>query len=108
MLGHGRQDMQRQPGRIRIVARDEVDPTLHEVGDKGEVAAQSIEARDDQRRAPPPRHIERAREFGPIGALARFDLGEGRHDLTPGALDVPTHALGLSVQPKPGSALAVG
>ena len=50
VLGHGCQDVQREPGSLRHVARHELGAAVHHVGDESDIARQPVEAGDDQHR----------------------------------------------------------
>ena len=48
MLGHGGQDVHREPVGLREVYGRELDPALHEVRYERYVAGEAIELRDDE------------------------------------------------------------
>jgi hypothetical protein len=50
MLGNGREDMEGQAGRMRVIYSDELDAGIHEHGDEGQISREAIEFRDDQPR----------------------------------------------------------
>jgi hypothetical protein len=43
VLGHGGQDVQRQPGGVRIIDRHELNAGVHHGGDEGHVAGEPVE-----------------------------------------------------------------
>jgi hypothetical protein len=48
VLGYSRQDVDRQPVRLRESHRYEVDPALHQVRHEGDLAGEPIQFGDDQ------------------------------------------------------------
>jgi hypothetical protein len=91
-----------------VVAGDEVDTRVHEVGDERHVAAEPVEAGDDQRRLVTLGLGQRRAQLGPIGVLAAFDLGVVGDDLAAGAPHLARDGLALRVEAKAGPALTVG
>ena len=107
VLGHGRQDVDRQPVGLGEVAGDELDPALHQVRDEGDVAGQPVELGDHQGRLLHPAGGERQGELGPVDTPAALDLDELGHEPrgVAGALE---DRLPLCLQTEPGSTLALG
>jgi hypothetical protein len=64
----------------RVVAGDEFDAALHEVGQESDVAGQPVQFGDDQGGAPDAAGRDRGEKPRPIGALAGFDLLHFRND----------------------------
>ena len=107
VLGHGRQDVDRQPVGLREVAGDELDPALHQVRDEGDVAGQPVELGDQQRRLLQPAGGEGRGELGPVVAPAALDLDELGHEPRRVA-DMVEDRLPLRLQAEAGGALALG
>jgi hypothetical protein len=85
VLGDGGEDLDRQPRRMRVVAGDKIDPTLHQAGDEMDVARQPVELGNDQGRLASSASRQRAGDPRPVVPLATFDLGEVGDDITPPA-----------------------
>jgi hypothetical protein len=83
MLRHGGKDVERKPVGLGHVAGDELNPAIHQAGDKSDVARQPIQAGDDQHRPFAGSKIERGGELGPVDLPAALDLGELGRDLAP-------------------------
>ena len=84
-----------------IVAGDEVNTRVHEIGDERHVAAEPIEAGNDQGRPVSLRLGKRRAQLGPIDALAALDLGIIGDDLATGAMHLAGDRLALRVEPQP-------
>src|SRR5947207_2470370 len=108
MLRNSREDMDRQPVRVRIVDRDELDARVHQRRNEREIARQAIQLGDNQLGLVLAAGGERSGELRPIGALAALDLDELLHKLPGAAVEVARDGFALRVEPKTGLALPVG
>ena len=98
-VGHGGQDVQRQPGGVRIIDRHELDAGVHHGGDEGHVAGKSVELGHHQLGPLLLTGRERGGKPWPvIATLAALDLNElGRQRPLP-AVEVVGHSLALGLK----------
>jgi hypothetical protein len=108
MLGHRRQDMQRQLVGVRIIDRNELNAGIHERCDKGQVSGQPIQLGNDQLGFVLAAGLERPHQLRPICPLAALNLNEFGHDFPCTAVEVAPDGLLLGFEAKPAAALAVG
>ena len=76
MLGNGRENMQGQPGRMRVVHGDELDAGIHQRGNEGQISREAIQLGDDQPRLALAAEGQRSLKLRAVVALAGLDLGE--------------------------------
>ncbi len=74
MLSNRRQQVQRQPVRMRHIAGHELDAAIHQVSGERHVAGQSVKLGNDQRCAVKPTGSKRRRKLRTIGFTARLNL----------------------------------
>jgi hypothetical protein len=104
VLGDGRQDVDRQARRMRVVAGDEIDARLHQRRNELDVAREAVELGDDQGRMAQPARGD----LWPVAFLAAFDLLEFGDDDALGAADMARNRLAVRFQPQPRGALLGG
>ena len=68
--------MQPKPSGLRHVASHELRAAVHQVGDEGDIAGQSVQAGDNQHCPALAGQIEGGGELGPVGLLPALNLGE--------------------------------
>src|ERR1017187_8427225 len=107
MLGDGGQNVDGQPVGLGHIASDEVRAALHQVGNKSDVAGQSVKTGNQQGSAALPTLFKCGQELRPVRVPASaLDLGELGHELA--AVDLAGDGLTLRVKAQPARALAVG
>jgi hypothetical protein len=88
MLGDRREDMHREPVRLREVDGRELNARLHQAGHEMDVAGEPIELGDDERGAERTARLEGFGELGPIRPLAALDFGELGYDAPVAAVEM--------------------
>ena len=76
MLGNGRENMQRQAGRMRVVNGDELDTGIHQRGNEGQISREAIQLGDDQPRLALAAESQRTLKLRAVIALAGLDFRE--------------------------------
>src|SRR5262249_61045294 len=108
MLSDGRKDVEREPVCRREIAANELDLAVHQGGDEGNVAAQSIELRDDQLRLVLPASREGGGELRAVVALAALHFAVFPDQLPVSAVQVVLDSFALGFDPITPLTLLVG
>jgi len=107
VLGHGRQNVDRQPVGLGHITSNEVRTALHQVGDESDVAGQPVESGNQQGGAALPALLKGGQELRPVRVPASaLDLGELGHELA--AVHLAGDGLTLGFKAETTRALAVG
>ncbi len=110
VFGDRREDLDRQPVGVRIIAAYEIDVGLVQQRGDGNGPREPVELRDDQRRLRSASVRQRAAQLRPVVervALAGLDLGV-LGDQFAGDADVLQDGGALTLKPEAGFALAIG
>jgi hypothetical protein len=86
VLGEGGHDVQNQPAGMGHIDGHKIRRALHQVGDEGDVAGETIQFGDQQGRLVPAARLQGERELRSVVLGAGLDLDELGDDLSPGAL----------------------
>src|SRR5262249_40067464 len=108
MLSNSRQHMDREPGRLRHIATDELDVPIHQGRNEPDIAGEPIELGNDQLGPVLFTSRKRAGELRPIVAPAALDLDELAQQLPAATVEIVLHRLALRRDAVPSDALLVG
>lgn len=108
VFGEHRQQLKRQPVRLRYIRRSNIDPRLQQLGDERQRPRKSIQPRNQEYRLLTAAKIQRRRKLRPIPDRSTFDLGEGGDDELAGSGCIPLDGFVLRFQAKAGSLLFTG
>jgi len=107
VFGHGGEDVDREPGRLRHIDGPELYPTFHEIRDKGHRPGEPVELGDQEGCLLPAAEIERPAKLGAIRPPAALDFGKLARELAADPGEIPGNCLALRVQSKPRAALPI-
>ena len=107
VLGHGGQNVNREPVGLRKIHGHKLHPTFHKIGHEGHVAGQPVEFGDDQRGLVQAAELQRLRKLRAIAALAALDLHDLVHKLPVTAIQIGPYGLLLRLQAQSAAALAL-
>ena len=110
LLGHGSEDVHRQPVHLRHVGGDELDAAFHQPGHEVDVAGQAVELGDHQHGAVGAGGGQRRGELGTVAPAPALHFDElGRNRATgAGDVDFDGGALRVQAQAQAAAALLVG
>ena len=103
MFGNGSEDVECEPGGMRVIAGDELYACIHHGGDEGYVAREPVQFRNDKPGLVLPTGCQGFLQFRPIIAPARLDLGVLGYEDAADAREVAPHCgtLGLKAEARP-------
>lgn len=107
VFGHGGEDVDREPGRLRHIDGQKLHPTFHEIRNKGHRPGQSVELGDQEGCLFPAAKIERPAKLGAIRSPAALDFGKLARELATDPGEIPGNRLTLCVQSEAGAALPI-
>ena len=107
MFGYGGEYVDREPGRLRHIDGQELDPAFHEVRDKGHRPGEPVELGDQEGCLLPAAEIERPAELRTIRPPAALDFGKLPREIAADPGEVSGNRLALCVQSKPGATLPI-
>ena len=95
VLRHGGEDVDGELVGVRVVAGDEIDTSVHERREEGDVAREPVQLSDDQLGALALAVRQRLGQLGPGGMLAALDFSELADQLLGAAVEVVAHGAPL-------------
>jgi len=76
MLGHRRENVYGELRGVRVIDGHEFDARIHQRGDEGDIAGETVQLCYHKARLAPTTKRKRLDEFRTVVALARLDFGE--------------------------------
>jgi hypothetical protein len=108
VFGDGGEDVDGEAVYGGHFGRQEVHPTLHQIGDEGDAARQSVELGDEQDGSLAPAQGQSCGQAGTVVLAPAFDILEFGDDLGTDRPGVQLDGGALRVQPEAGLPLLVG